>query len=339
MGRLPAETDPHDRCLVAWPTERRRDFWRGHLDAARDEYAAVVQAIARFEPVLVIADEGEAETAAKVLPDARNDAELSSGAGIDIVELPIDDSWIRDSGPLVVVDDDGQGTAIDFRFNAWGEKFDSWDRDDAMTAALAELLGLPIRRLEMVLEGGSIAADGAGLLVTTERCLLNPNRNPTMSRRQIEQQLTDHLGVEQIVWLPDALTDDDGTDGHVDNVVSFFAPSRCVLQTTADPADPDHAVGVENRRRLAAAGIETVLLDVLPRVECFGEVVEVPYANYYVANGGVVVPTTGHAADDEMLGRIGECLPGRDVVGVPGAMLAFGGGGVHCITMQIPALG
>jgi agmatine deiminase len=339
MGRLPAETDPHARCLVAWPTDRRRDLWRGHLDAARDEYAAVVQAIARFEPVLVIADEGEGETASARLPGAREGDARSSDPGIDIVELPIDDSWIRDSGPLVVVDDDGQGTAIDFRFNAWGEKFDSWDRDDAVTAALAERLDLPTRRLEMVLEGGSIAADGAGLLVTTERCLLNPNRNPTLSRDDIEQQLTDHLGVTQIVWLPDALTDDDGTDGHVDNVVSFFAPSRCVLQTTADRADPDHAVGLENQRRLADADVDVVVLDVLPRDECFGEMVEVPYANFYIANGGVIVPLAGHPADDEMLGRIGQCFPGRAVVGVPGAILAFGGGGVHCITMQIPALG
>ena len=188
-----------------------------------------------------------------------------------------------------------------------------------------------------MLEGGSIASNGDGTLITTEQCLLHPNRNPSLSKAQIEQTLKDQLGVDHVVWLAKGLADDWGTDGHVDNVAAFFGRDQVLLQTTTDVSDPDHHTARENRDRLEAAGLKVTELDVLPHVQCFDQMVEVPYINFYVANDAVFVPRAGAAADQEMVDRVGDCFPGRRAVGVPGTILAYGGGGVHCITQQVPA--
>ncbi len=189
----------------------------------------------------------------------------------------------------------------------------------------------------MVLEGGSIAVDGAGTLVTTERCLLNPNRNPNLTREQIELTLRAVLGVEQVVWLADAIAEDDGTDGHVDNVVAFSAPRRALLQGCADRDNPNHAIAADNRKRLEAAGIDVVEVPDLPYARVgASRLLPVPYVNLYALNGAVLVPTTGAPTDADALAIIAEEYPGREVVAVPGAVLAHGGGGVHCITMQVP---
>jgi agmatine deiminase len=315
---------------MAWPTSTRLGFWRGHLDAARVASAQVVRAVATFEPVLLVVEPGAARSARALVGTTDHEVEL--------VELPIDDSWTRDNGPIVVVDPAGHRVGVDVGFNAWGAKLEPWTDDGALPARMLPRLGIERVEAPFILEGGSIVVDGTGRLVTTERCLLHPNRNPDLDRTEIEHLLAMWLGVdEDPVWLPDGLADDEGTDGHVDNVVAFHAPGQVLLQGCDDPDDPDHAGAAENRRRLEAAGIEVTEVAVLPRVECLGELVEVPYANLYVANGGVVVPVTGHAYDGEALRTIATCFPGRDVVGVPGEVLAFGGGGVHCITQQIPA--
>ena len=189
----------------------------------------------------------------------------------------------------------------------------------------------------MVLEGGSIAVDGAGILVTTERCLLNPNRNPDMTRAEIERALMRHLGVERIVWLADAIAEDDGTDGHVDNVVAFSAPGKALLQSCADRSHPNHVIAVANFRRLAEAGIEVTEIPHLPYAQFdSGRSIPVPYGNLYALNGAVLVPTIGDPADADMLAIIGAQYPDREVIAVPGAVLAHGGGGVHCITQQVP---
>ena len=255
-----------------------------------------------------------------------------------MVALPIDDSWMRDTGPIVVVADDGSRHALHFRFNAWGEKWSPWDADAAVGAAIATHLGLPVHEVPMVLEGGSIAVDGAGLLVTTERCLLNPNRNPDMTRAEIEHTLQASFGVDRIVWLADAIAEDDGTDGHVDNVVAFTAPGEALLQGCADPANPNHAIAVDNRKRLDAAGIEVTEIPVLPYAQFeSGRSIPVPYVNLYALNGAVLVPTIGDPADADMLAIIAERVSRPRSCPVPGAVLAHGGGGVHCITQQVPA--
>jgi agmatine deiminase len=174
--------------------------------------------------------------------------------------------------------------------------------------------------------------------VTTERCLLNPNRNPQLTRDDIEGTLRAGLGVERIVWLADAIAEDDGTDGHVDNVVAFSAPGRALLQGCADRDNPNRAIATDNRKRLDEAGIDVVEVPDLPYARVgTSRLLPVPYVNLYALNGAVLVPTTGAPTDGAALAIIAGEYPGRDVVAVPGAVLAHGGGGVHCITMQVPA--
>lgn len=317
---------------MAWPTVAMAaiGLWGdAGLEGARSVYAEIARVIAQREPITMVAAPTDAES-----------AEQACGTGVEIVALPIDDSWMRDTGPIVVLADDGTRHALHFRFNAWGEKWSPWDKDAEVGGAIAAHLGLPVREVAMVLEGGSIAVDGAGLLVTTERCLLNKNRNPDMSRTEIEDTLRRHLGVDHIVWLADGIAEDDGTDGHVDNVVAFTAPGKALLQSCADRAHPNHATAVANYQRLAQAGIEVTEIPALPYAQfANGRSIPVPYANLYALNGAVLVPTIGDAADADMLAVIGEQYPDREVVAVPGAVLAYGGGGVHCITQQVPDAG
>jgi agmatine deiminase len=326
---MPAETDRHERTIMAWPTVGMAEIglWGdAGLAGAQSVYAEIAQAIAHREPVTMVAAPTDVEV-----------AERMCGSRVDVVALPIDDSWMRDTGPIVVTADDGFRHALHFRFNAWGEKWPKWENDAAVGGAVAAHLGLPVREVPMVLEGGSIAVDGAGLLVTTERCLLNKNRNPDMTRTEIESTLKRHLGVEHIVWLADAIAEDDGTDGHVDNVVAFTAPGTALLQGCADRSHPNHVNAVANYLRLAQAGIEVTEIPHLPYAQFeSGRSIPVPYANLYALNGAVLVPTIGDPADADMLAIIAAHYPDREVIAVPGALLAHGGGGVHCITQQVP---
>jgi agmatine deiminase len=327
--RMPAETARHERTLIAWPTEvRRDDLWGDRLEPARNDYALIASTIAHFEPVLLVA-----------APDEAEDARSRVSADVEVAALPIDDSWLRDSGPIFVVAGDGARRGTHWRFNGWGNKYEPLLDDELIGARLCEYLGILYDEVPMVLEGGSIAVDGEGVLVTTERCLLNPNRNPDLSRADIEAHLATYLGATRVVWLADGIAEDASTDGHVDNVVAFHAPGRALLQGCDDPGNPNHAIAASNRAHLEAAGIEVVEVPHLPYTkEGDGdEARPVPYVNLYVCNGAVIVPTTGDERDDDMLSLIGSCYPGREVVAMPGAMLAHGGGGVHCITQQLPA--
>jgi agmatine deiminase len=327
---MPAETDRHQRTLMSWPPVpmATMGLWGdAGIDGARDVYAEIARAVIRYEPLTIIAAPGD-----------EDDVRSRCGADVDVATIPIDDSWIRDNGPLVVLDRAGERHAQHFRFNAWGEKFPAWKADEAAGGTIAERLGIPVHDVPMVLEGGSIAIDGAGTLVTTERCLLNPNRNPKMTRDDIESTLHEALGVERIVWLADAIAEDDGTDGHVDNVVAFSAPGRALLQGCADRDNANHPIAADNRKRLEAAGIDVAELPALPYARVgSSRQLPVPYVNVYALNGAVLVPTTGVGTDDDALAIVSERYPGREIIAVPGAVLAHGGGGVHCITMQIPA--
>ena len=329
---MPAEWQPHERTVMGWPTQARVEaLWHDQLDAARDVHAAVANAIARFEPVTLFA-----------APEDRDEASRRCRAGmqsdVEVVALPIDDSWLRDSGPVCVRDVGGTRRAVHFGFNGWGESFTPYDDDAEAGARIAAVLGLAVEdATSFVLEGGSIAVDGAGSLVTTERCLLNPNRNPSMARAEIEAELSRWLGVERVVWLRDGIAEDEGTDGHVDNVVAFVAQGRALLQGCADADNPNHAIAAESRGRLDAAGIEVVELGDLPYATVAGTMVPVPYANLYVCNGAVMVPTVG-GGDARWLDVIGGCFGDREVVALPGEVLAYGGGGVHCVTQQVPSI-
>ncbi|HEY5428852.1 MAG TPA: agmatine deiminase family protein [Solirubrobacteraceae bacterium] len=321
--RTPAEWEPHERTLMGWPC--RVDLWGETISRARADYAAVANAVAAFEPVTMIANAGADAAAARA----------ACAAGVEVIELGLDDSWLRDCGPIYVYGDDGARVAIHFGFNAWGEKFPPWDRDAAVGRLIAERLGDPVVDGGMVLEGGSILTDGQGTLLTTEQCLLNPNRNPSLSREQIESQLRARLGVERIVWLGMGLLEDRDTDGHIDLIAAFTGPDRALLQTVPEE-NPNFEHCQENRRRLRDAGVEFTELPFLPYDEVAGETVAASYLNFYICNGGVIVPVAGADTDDEALEIIAGCYPGREVVPVPGLVIAYGGGGPHCITQQVP---
>jgi agmatine deiminase len=329
---MPAEWAPHELTLMAWPA--RLELWGDALDHAKREYAAVARAISVFEPVLMVAAPG---TSAEV--------RHACGEAVEVLELPIDDSWMRDSGPLIVTARDGRRAGVDFRFNGWGEKFVPYDQDDAMNQTLLAHLQLDRVVADFVLEGGSIAVDGQGTLITTEQCLLHPSRNPDLTRPEIERRLADYLGVRKIIWLRSGLVEDYDTDGHVDNVAVFVAPGVALAQTVEDVGDPNHEPLAENVERLRAATdasgrpLEVIELPWLPRTRVRGQPGVVPYTNLYIVNGGVIVPVCGDdpGRDEEVLRMLASVFEPREVVPVPGRTLAEGGGGVHCITQQVPA--
>ncbi len=324
---MPAEFAPHERTLMAWPA--RPSLWEQHYERARADYAEIANAIAAFEPVVMVTD-----------PSQAAEARAACGEGVEVAGIPIDDSWMRDSGPIFVLDGAGGRAGVDFAFNAWGEKFDPYQDDAEIAARVLEHLGEErIDARDLVLEGGSIAVDGDGTLITTEQCLLAPTRNPGLSRDQIARRLQEALGVHTVVWLGQGLVEDLDTDGHVDNLCAPIAPGRVVLQTVADEANPNWESTRENAERLRAAGLEVVELPLLPYVDHDGPPTVVPYTNFYICNGALIVPVTGQETDEEAMALLGGLYPGREVVPVPGVTLALGGGGVHCITQQIPAVG
>jgi agmatine deiminase len=310
---------------MGWPC--RAELWGETLERARADYATVANAIAAFEPVTMIANPGA---------DAAQ-ARAACGAGVEVVELPLDDSWLRDCGPIYVYGEGGRRRAVHFQFNAWGEKFAPWDHDAAVGALIARRLGDEVVGAPLVLEGGSILGDGAGTLLTTEECLLNLNRNPDLGREEIEAALRTQLGVERIVWLGRGLIEDRDTDGHVDLIAAYTRPDQVLLQMVPE-SNPNFERCQENQARLAAAGIEAIELPFLPYVQVAGETVAAGYLNLYVCNRAVIVPVAEADTDPQALAIIAAAFPGREVVSVPGAVLAYGGGGPHCITQQVPVL-
>ena len=231
--RMPAEWEAHERCLMGWPA--RAEVWGEHFASAKLEYVETAAAISRFEPVTMVAAPADVAEARAQLPGS-----------VEVLELPLDDSWMRDCGPIFIVDDAGARRGVDFRFNAWGEKYAPYDKDDAISAALLSALGVERVGSEMILEGGALTVDGEGTLITTEQCLLHPNRNPSLSREQIEAELRRTLGVSTIVWLKWGLAEDEETNGHVDGVCTYVRPGVVIAQTCDDPRNPNHELMAEN---------------------------------------------------------------------------------------------
>ena len=322
---MPAEWEPHAGCLMQWPS--RPDLWHERLGAAKQEYAGVAGAIARFEPVLMVCNPGHA-------------VEVSSMCGGDVrpIELPLNDSWARDSGPIFVRNGD-RFAVSGFRFNAWGNRWDPHDDDAALGQRIADLLAVEWIAAPIVLEGGSFFVDGEGTLITTEQCLLNPNRNPELTQAEIADVLRAFLGVREVVWLPFGHSTDTGptgTDGHVDGVLQYVGPGRVMLEVVEDPASPEFERGQANLAALRgardAAGRELVIEILDPGADA-----EVSFANHYLANGAAIVPIAGVASEERALARLAEIYPDREIVTVPATTIASGGGGPHCITQQIPA--
>ena len=327
---MPAEWHPHDRCWMAWPC--REAHWGERLDAAREASAEVARAIAAFEPVTMIAN-----------PENLAEVSLRCGAGVACLPMAHDDSWMRDTGPTFVVDAKGGVAGVDWRFNAWGELFHSYDRDAAVARAVLEHLGLPRYAPPLVLEGGAIHVDGEGTLLTTEQCLLNPNRNPDLSKAEIEALLGAHLGVRQVIWLGQGL-EDDKTDGHVDNLACFVRPGVVLALSTEDPEDGNYAALADNLARLRAAkdakgrALEVIEMPQPERGEG-GDGLRLgkSYVNFYIANGGVVLPSFEDAKDGTAHEILAKCFSERKLRQVPALDIVHGGGGIHCITQQQPS--
>lgn len=349
---MPGEFEPHAGCWMAWP--ERPDNWRLGAKPAQQAYAEVASAIAASEAVTMAVSDAQFEHCRSLLP-----------ASVRVVEISVDDAWIRDMGPTFVVDGEGGRRGIDWRFNAWGGLdgglYFPWDRDERAAAKVLEIEGAGRYRAPLVLEGGSIHVDGAGTLLATEECLLNPNRNPELSREQIEGHLRDYLGVEKVIWLGQGVYDDE-TDGHVDNIACFTRPGVVLLTWTDDESDPQHEISVDARRRLETAidarghGLEVVLLPspgpvtitaeeaegvdaiagTLPRRA--GDRLAASYVNSYIANDRVVMPLLDERHDEEARAILDSVFPEREVIGVPAREILLGGGNIHCITQQVPAV-
>jgi len=324
---MPAEWEAHDACYMAWPC--RPESWQGFYAEAKAFYAAVARAVGQFEPVVMLAS-----------PHLVREARDSLGPEIEVIAMEMDDSWIRDNGPFFVRRTGGERAVVNFQFNGWGMKF-PWRKDNLVPVRLAKRLGLYRYDAPVVLEGGAISVDGEGTLLTTEQCLLNSNRNPSLSRAQMEHLLADYLGIRKVIWLGCGLKDDI-TDGHVDGVACFAAPRVVVAAYPTDSSDPNRKALAENLALLETAtdakgkSIEVMKLP-QPRPRTFHGLALTPgYVNHYLTNGGLIVPMFGIPEDRVALATLRTLHPDREVVGVHAAYLELGGGSVHCITQQRP---
>jgi agmatine deiminase len=347
--RMPAEFEPHDGCWMLWP--ERTDNWRLGATPAQEAFAAVASAIAGSEPVTMAVSDAQFENARETLPPE-----------VRVVEVSSDDAWMRDCGPTFVVGTGGR-RGVDWRFNAWGGTngglYFPWDRDDRVAAKVLEIDGADRYRAPIVLEGGAIHVDGEGTVLTTEECLLNPNRNPELSKEQIERALLENLGAEKVVWLGAGVFEDE-TDGHVDNIACFARPGLVLLTWTDDEDEPQHAISSDARDRLEAATdargrpLEVVLLPSPGPLQISAEEAEgvdagegtqprragdrlaASYVNFYLGNTRIVQPLLDPRHDDEAAAILRRVFPGREVVGVPAREILLGGGNIHCITQQVP---
>ncbi len=327
---MPAEWEPHERCWMQWPS--RGDVWGERLPQAHFAYAEVARAISRFEPVSMVCR-----------PRDEAEVRFACGRGIEVVPIEIDDSWARDSGPVFLIDGKGSAAGVHWRFNAWGNAYQGFENDARVGGAVLERLGMRRYDGPMILEGGSICADGYGTLLTTEECLFNENRNPELTRQQIEERLALYLGIRRIVWLDQGLEDDE-TGGHVDMVACFAGPGRVLLHMPEDRSDPNFMRMRENRLRLEAArdagGKKLEVIELPQPKHQFrrgdGRRLTTSYVNFYIANGGIVMPGFDDPHDEAAARIVAEIFPDREVVQVPALDIAAGGGVIHCITQQQP---
>jgi agmatine deiminase len=340
--RFPAEWEPHEATWIAWP--HHEPDWPGKLAPIPRVYAEIVRVLHEHERVEIVCHDESVRDAA-----ARHLAAHGVAANYRLHVVPNDRVWLRDSGPTGVLDERGAVTLVNWRFNAWA-KYENYQRDAEMGTAIARITGLP--RIEprrpddgdhVVLEGGAIDSDGEGTLLVTEECLLSPiqARNPGLTREGYERVFHSALGIRQTIWLGEGCVGDD-THGHVDDIARFTSPGVIVLAFEADPADDEnHRRSLDNLRRLELAGGDAGALRIVklpfPRpVTMNGERLPASYANFYVANGIVIVPTFNDPNDRIALNVLAELFPGRRVVGIHAVDLVWGLGTLHCLTQQQP---
>jgi agmatine deiminase len=328
---MPPDWAPHARCWMAWPC--REAPWGGGLDEARRAYAEVAQAIARFEPVTMIAR-----------PELVAMASLYCGPGITVRPTPHDDSWTRDTGPSFLTGHAGRLAGVAWEFNGWGEAHQDYGQDARMARLILEHVGAPCYPGGIVLEGGSIQVDGEGTCLASAPTVLDPRRNPGLTREAAEAQLARQLGAETVIWLPAGLVDDE-TGGQVDNVACFARPGAVVALATEDKADGDFTGLAENLDVLrAATDARGRRLEVLtmPRARARarrdGRRLPLSHVSFYVANGAVVLPRFEDPADGAALRVAAAAWPGREIVQVGALEIVEGGGGVHGIALGQPAV-
>jgi agmatine deiminase len=348
---MPGESEPHAGTWMLWP--ERPDNWRDGARPAQQAFVAVASAISQFEPVTVGVNQRQFDHARASLPPQ-----------VRVVEISSNDAWVRDTGPTFVVNGRGEIRGVDWRFNAWGGLhgglYFPWDLDERVAQKVLEIEDADHYAAPLVMEGGAIHVDGEGTLFTTGECLLNPNRNPQLSKADIERLLAEYLAVERFVWLDKGIFQDE-TNGHIDNICAPVRPGVVALAWTDDRNDPQYEISKDAFERLSAATdargrrLEVVRIhipapvlitaeeaagvdrtrDTLPRKA--GDRLAASYVNYYVCNGGVIVPTFDDPQDRPALNTLAKLYPDRRVVGVPAREILLGGGNIHCITQQQPA--
>jgi agmatine deiminase len=336
--RMPAEWEPHQATWLSWP--HKEASWPGKLAVILPVYARFVAELARSEPVHINVNDAAMEAQARALL-----AEAGVAGAVQFHHFPTNDAWCRDHGAIFVVREGPSGrevAATDWGYNAWGNKYPPYDLDNRIPAHMAAYLGVPRFEGGMILEGGSIEVNGQGLLLTSEQCLLNPNRNPDLTQEQIEARLSAFFGVQQILWLGEGIVGDD-TDGHIDDIARFVAPDTIVTVVEEDPHDENYAVLQENLERLQHMrdlnGKPLIIrtLPMPPAIVYADQRLPASYANFYIANSVVLVPFYNHPNDARAAAVLQECFPDRRIVGIDCTEIIWGLGAWHCLSQQVPA--
>lgn len=352
--RMPAEWEPHAATWLSWPRREGISF-PDSFDRVMPALRAMIEALVESEQVCINVSNGAHETEAR---------QVLRGLPMEQIQfrlIPTNEPWCRDHGPIFLTRDEGRSrlahepahtvrredapaplAIVDWDYNAWGNKYPPFDLDEVAPTRIAEILNVPVFYPRMILEGGAIDVNGAGVLLTTESCLLNSNRNPNLRREEIEQRLRDFLGVREILWLGDGIAGDD-TDGHVDDLARFVSERTIVTVVEDDPQDENYAPLQENLARLremkiGGCTIDIVTLPMPKKIVREGLRLPASYANFYVANTRVLVPTFADPADDVALSILGECFPSRRVIGIDCRELIWGLGTFHCLTQQQPVI-
>lgn len=321
---LPPEWTTQSCLWIGFPGDPAE--WPVALAEAQRQAAAFASTVAAHEQKVTLL--------VRTMADHATAADLASPA-VDVRHEPFGDIWMRDTAPIGLVAGNGTRALVDFDFNGWGGKY-LMPGDEDIGARLAATTGLPCRKVRMVLEGGAIETDGTGLFASTEQCLLNPNRNPTLDRRQIETLLAGALGLSAMVWLGDGLVNDH-TDGHIDNLARFVAPGVLAVPQATSEDDPNAAIFADAAARARAFGLEVALMPSVGRYEIDGQIAPASYMNFTIANHAVIVPQYGAPNDQAALDALAPFFPGRAIIGLPADALLRGGGSFHCMSQHLPA--
>lgn len=335
---FPAEFAPHQSTWLSWP--HKEASWPGKIHTIFPSYVAFIKTLVRFEEVNInICDEAMKLNASKLLQDA----------GVDMSRVhfyihPTNDAWCRDHGPAFLLNkqDPNKKAIVDWNYNAWGNKYPPFDLDDVIPTKIGNALGLDVFHPGIIMEGGSVDFNGAGTVITSTACLLNPNRNPHLNQSQIEQYLMDYYGQEQVLWVDEGIVGDD-TDGHIDDTVRFVNEDTVITVIEENRKDENYALLQHNLKQLKHMrllnGKQLNIVEIPMPDDVIWEDQRLPasYANFYIANQQVIVPTYKCSKDDEVLSSIQACFPGREVIGIDSTDIIWGLGSFHCLSQQEPA--